>query len=205
MSGGPGSIPADVVRARIDEILAGERAGAGPTVLERFGEWMSETFALPAVSEEALRLLLWILAGLVLVLAVLLAARLVAPARRAARGDRGGEREPGPAAKARARALRREARQARAAGDLRTALRLSLFALVVGLGDRGDLAYRDAWTYRELLARGAPSGPARALLAPLVAELEAKGYGRVPATAADVDRLEALCTAHLGPLGEEEG
>jgi cytosine/adenosine deaminase-related metal-dependent hydrolase len=85
------------------------------------------------------------------------------------------------------------ARSARARGELVLALRLSFFALVVGLGRRGDLEYRDAWTNRELLERGAPRAEVAALLAPLVEVLDRKGFGLEPAREADVDDLEALC------------
>lgn len=98
----------------------------------------------------------------------------------------------------RAHALLEEARAARDAGDLVRALRLAFFALVVGLGRRGDLEYRDAWTNRELLERGAPSSEVRARLAPLVDELDAKGFGRQPTRREDVERLVALCERWLG-------
>ena len=97
----------------------------------------------------------------------------------------------------RLRRLRAEAAAARAAGDLRLALRTNLFALVLGLGRTGDLVYRDAWTNRELLARGKPSKAVRALLEPLVRELEPKEFGSGDVLPSDVDRLEALVEEHL--------
>ena len=85
-----------------------------------------------------------------------------------------------------------------ARGDSRLALRKLIFALVLGLGVRGDLRYRDSWTIRELLRRGRPSEEAQAVLVPLVSELEAKEFGRAETTEEDLDRLEALCDRHLG-------
>ena len=75
---------------------------------------------------------------------------------------------------------------------------LLAFALVVGLGRRGNLEYRDAWTNRELLARGRPSTEVATLLSPLVDELDRKMFGRDETTAADVERLETLCSRWLG-------
>lgn len=96
--------------------------------------------------------------------------------------------------------LRAEARSAEACGDRVLALRLYFWALVIGLSERGDLEYRDAWTNRELFERGAPRSDAARLLRPLVPDLDARSFGRVPAGAADVERLASLCDRHLGAL-----
>ena len=98
------------------------------------------------------------------------------------------------------------ARDARAAGDLRLALRLYFFALVVGLGRRGDLEYRDTWTNRELLERGHPTAPVSLLLEPLVGDLDRKGFGLAPTTEQDVTHLADLCARWLQTLpGPAEG
>lgn len=92
------------------------------------------------------------------------------------------------------------AREARAKRAFADALRFYAWALVVGLSERGDLEYRDAWTNRELVERGRPRPEALRVLAPLVPELDAKSFGHEPALEADVERLERLCREHLGGL-----
>ena len=94
--------------------------------------------------------------------------------------------------------LRAAARAARDAGELREALRLTWFALVVGLGERGDLAYHAAWTNRELLERGEPSAETRSRLEPILRGIEAKEFGHEPTSLADVEQLDALCNQILG-------
>lgn len=187
-------VPPERVRAELERVLG--RAELHPNDwLGRFASWLGDLFSATGMSGTALA---WI-AGFVLVAlaAVLffwvLRWRLARIAPRAA-----------PAVLARLRTaervaeLRRRAGEARRAGDLRLALRLLFFALVVGLGERGDLRYRDAWTNRELLARGEPNERTRGLLGPLLDDLEAKDFGRVPATEGDVARLEDLCERWLG-------
>ena len=97
--------------------------------------------------------------------------------------------------------LRRRALQAREQGDLALALRLHFFALLVGLGRRGGLEYRDAWTARELLARGRPTAEVAETLAPLVREIDERTFGRTPVVPADVDALEALGARWLDTSG----
>jgi hypothetical protein len=94
--------------------------------------------------------------------------------------------------------LRAEARAADARGEHVLALRLEFTALVCGLGERGDLEYRDAFTNRELLERGRPGREAEALLRPLVPELDAKSFGGEPASHADFLALSALCDRLVG-------
>jgi len=98
----------------------------------------------------------------------------------------------------RARELARDAAIARDAGDLRLASRLYAFALVVGLGARGDLEYDDAWTNRELVERGEPTPELRAWLAPLVGELDRLLFGAGTPADADVERLARLVHEHVG-------
>lgn len=94
--------------------------------------------------------------------------------------------------------LRERAAAAQRAGELTLALRLYFFALVVGLGEQGELAYNDAWTNRELLDRGEPGTEVAQLLRPLVGELDAHSFGRVPTGPAEVARFAALCERLLG-------
>lgn len=88
--------------------------------------------------------------------------------------------------------LRRQAREARARGELALALRLGFAALLIGLGRAGGLEYRDTWTARELLARGRPEPEVERALAPLVEEIDAQTFGTSPVRAADLDQLDEL-------------
>lgn len=97
--------------------------------------------------------------------------------------------------------LRMEAQDARRAGQWKLALQKQFFALVLGLGERGDLEFRDAWTNRELLALGSPAPGVQRVLGPLLEELEPKEFGRVEVQAEDLDRLEALASEYFGALG----
>ena len=85
------------------------------------------------------------------------------------------------------------ARAARAGGDRLLALRLYFAALVVGLSRLGSLDFRESWTNHELALRGAHTPELRALLVPLVDELDPLVYGGRAVTDAHLDRLEALC------------
>ena len=169
--------------------------------LARALDWLSERLgglALPESLGGALGTV--VLAVILIALAASIALLLRAAARRA--------REDAPehglaGRRRRAAELRAEADRARGSGDLARALRLYLFALVVGLGRRGELEYRDAWTNRELLERGQPSAEVRAELGPLVRELDRKLFGGEPSTAEDVEHLAALCERFLGPPGPE--
>jgi hypothetical protein len=106
-----------------------------------------------------------------------------------------------PTASERWAELRAQAAAARARGDLALALRLSFFALVVALSGRGDLEFRDAWTNREIVERGRPSPEVHAVLAPWVAELDAKIFGRVKVEEADLDRLASASERLLAAGG----
>jgi hypothetical protein len=99
---------------------------------------------------------------------------------------------------ARVAELLASARAARANGDVVLALRLHFWALVIGLSERGDLEYRDAWTNRELVERGHPRPEVARILAALVPDLDAKSFGHAPASDADVEQLAQLCREHLG-------
>ncbi len=94
--------------------------------------------------------------------------------------------------------LRSSAREAEQAGEWTRALRLHFFALVVALGERGEIDYRDAWTSRELLERGEPSKSVRVALAPLLSELDEHSFGRRPTDFDEVRRFSELCDRLLG-------
>lgn len=93
----------------------------------------------------------------------------------------------------RVEALRARAREAEAAGDWIEALRLDFFALVIGLGERGDLDYRDAWTNRELLERGMPSRKVEHSLRPVVHRLDAHSFGHLPSGPEEVVEFREFC------------
>ena len=94
--------------------------------------------------------------------------------------------------------LRKDAQAAEHAGDLGLALRLYLFALVVGLGENGELEFRPAWTNRELIARGQPKIAVERTLTGLLDELDPKTFGSEPALSEDVRRMESICDDLLG-------
>jgi len=186
-------IPAARVTAALHRVLSSPEFRPSKSLLDDFLRWIGRHLS-PGGVGRAADALLWGLIGLA---AVLLVWGIVRQLRGRRTEDDAAERAPTP--RERVAELLERARAARAAGDLRLALRLRLFALVVGLGERGDLRYHDAWTNRELLQRGKPDAAARELLEPLVAELEPKDFGREEVTAEDVARLERLCERVLGP------
>jgi hypothetical protein len=158
-----------------------------------FFEWLGDLFDFDASSLPIpIEVLYGIAIAIVLVGVVLLIRRLVTGARRGTT-----PRDSGAIARAaraaRAAELLADARTAAQRGDLTSAARLYFWALVIGLSERGAIEYRAAWTCREALERGAPSGEIQALLAPLVPRLDAVSFGRAPVHASDVDELAALC------------
>jgi hypothetical protein len=198
-------VSADEARMVLDEILARSEFRQGEDfllgLLRDFLSWLGDLFGDaggevdPATLEAGLRLL-WIsvavAAGAVLVWywASLLRSRR--------RRNSAQEARLWDEVSARVASLRAEARAAQAQGDLTRALRLYFFALVVGLGQRGELAYDDAWTNRELLERGEPSASLLELLGPLVGELDAHSFGRRPTDLGEVQRFAGLCDRLLG-------
>ncbi len=105
--------------------------------------------------------------------------------------------EPGEHRRRRVAEALEAAVAAREAGDLRLALRHYWSALVTGLGRGKAVAWRPAWTCREMLARSRPGSSAVRLLGELLPEVERLEFGRDPVTAGDVRRLAALCDEHL--------
>jgi hypothetical protein len=185
------------VGAALERIASRHALDEGPSMLQRVLDWISEHL-FSAHGAEAMRVsevIVKLLAGLIVAtVATMLVLWLVRRFRARVSGT-----EERALVRLRVAELRALAREARARGDAVLALRYLLFALVVGLGQKGDLHYRDAWTNRELLERGEPSAAVRGLLVPLMAELEAKEFGRVPVELADVERVAALCERWLGP------
>ena len=196
-----GEASAADVRRQVEEVLARKEFDWDrDSLLDRIGAWLSEHIDLPGLPAS------W--AGLEWILLAPLIAAAAWGLLRLARHLRSlaVEVDPGASVEAdrvaeRVAELLASARAASAAGDRVLALRHYFFALVVGLGRRGELEYRDTWTNRELLERGQPTAEISALLTPLVGDLDAKGFGAVPTSEADVAYLEDLCSRWLETVG----
>lgn len=191
-------VPPERVREALDAVLADDRFRENP-ILAWIGSQLAglrdALFGSGGVDDLGylLSILGWVVLGIsVVVLTILIASRVGRRARTA-----GLEPTFPDAVHERVAELLAAARAAEASGDRVRALRLYFFALVVGLGERGELRYRDAWTNRELLERGRPSAGVRARLTPIVADLDRKSFGTEPVGVEDVRRLEGLCTAWL--------
>jgi hypothetical protein len=194
--------PVSPERARevLDDVLSraefAEHDDALAGALSDFLEWLGGLFGDvgsdvdPALVEGGLRLLLLSVSVIAGVMLVVYVTSLV-------RSRRPGEERPDTAVvdalTERVASLRARAQKAQAAGDLTRALRLYFFALVVGLGERGELAYDDAWTNQELLERGEPSPEIDRLLGPLVCALDAHSFGGRPTDPTEVRRFASLC------------
>ena len=204
--GAPSARTAQEVASSLERVLARpefQPEGEDPLVraLEELLRWGLSDSVLNATSWT----LLWIAGiGLGVLLGWLLVRARWLP--RSVRASTLAAASPGaPSAQdaaARVAELQARARDARARGDLALALRLSLFALLVGLSRRGDLEFRDAWTHRELFERGRPSPAARAALGPWLGELDAKLFGRAGVVLADLERLDDLSARLLAGGGE---
>jgi hypothetical protein len=186
--------------ARIREALRvvlereGIRAGQRTSLLERFFEWLGIR---PGAFESALFWLWVVLGGIGLGIFVHLALRALAgvPAWRRWTRARIGAGDPAlEARRRRVEELREHARTAEAGGDLALALRLELFAIVVALGESGELEFRPAWTNRELCARGKPAPALAERLIAVLDEIDPKTWGAETARPADLARLRALAT-----------
>ncbi len=197
------AIPPEEVRTSIDTVLAlpefRPRTNHLDQFLDRVVDWLGDLlpdWMVPSAGTFAwlLQASVWILLGAVLALAAVLVWR------RAARRGPAGAAARDPAARRRERVadLRARAREAAARGDHLLALRLEFTALVVGLGEQGDLEYRDGYTNRELLERGRPGPAALGVLQPLVPVLDRKSFGGEPAGPEDVARIASLCDRLLG-------
>jgi len=176
-----------------------EEQGWFGRTLENFVKWLNEVFDIrPGVVGDLFATLLYVLLGLLIAWLVWLVVRSIVDARRARARALAALPPPPETLAARLARLLAEARAAESAGDHLRALRLYFWALVVGLSQRGELAYRDAWTAREMLARGRAGADVRARLEPLVREIDGKSFGNEPCNAQDSARLAAVCREFLG-------
>jgi hypothetical protein len=197
---GPAPATPEQVAEELRRIFAGSEFRSESSLFGEMLGWLMERLS-PRGVVDATEVAGWVLLGLFGLLLALAFVQLVRSGLLRSSGS-------GPASASgaldpleRIRALLLEAAAARGAGDLKRALRLYFFALLVGLGESGGLRYDDAWTNRELLRRGRPEPRVRELLEPLVGELEGKEFGREPVRDQDVEELRALCERHLGALG----
>jgi len=201
-----GRPPADAQEvARALEAVMGREGFARPEkswiarTLERLGDWLAELFDLGAAPVgDAFAVLLYVLLGLLIAWLVWLIASSILRMRRARAAARAALPPPPESLAQRLSRLLGEARAAEAAGDHLRALRLYFWALVVGLSQKGELAYRDAWTAREMLERGRAGADVRARLGPLVREIDGKSFGGEACSAEDSARLAQLCREFLG-------
>lgn len=190
----------EALKRAVEETLALPEFHRGPPekswIEERFNDflrWLDDVIGIPGGAGQVLLYVLYTAAA---ILAIVLVVTLVR--RYLGRGPREEAAVDPSALRARRVAeLLERARAARSRGDLVDALRFHFWALVIGLSERGDLEYRDAWTNGELLRRGKPRTDARAILEPLVPRLDAQSFGHEPVVEADVERLAELCRAHL--------
>jgi hypothetical protein len=194
---------ASEVRRVVEEVLARPEFRSArarePSVLSRFWDWLSDwlssVFGISPAG--AGQLILWVGCALLLAAAVFVLLQLWRAMQSARASDGATALDPHAERRLRVGELLERARAASAAGELALALRLYFSALVIGLGERGDLEYRDSWTNRELLERGRPAPAALSLLKPLVPGLDRKSFGHEPTSPADVEALESLCARLL--------
>jgi hypothetical protein len=192
------------VREVVDEALSHppfpQEPGPAGKLLEDFLEWFGDLFSGLGIepSESVWEASVWVMWIAIVVVVVgylcLLISRVISEGRRE-------KTEPELARElqilARVQELREEARQAEAAGEYTLALRLYFFALVIGLGQQGELEYKEAWTNRELLERGAPHQKILDVLGPLVHELDAHSFGERQTEEREVRHFAELCERML--------
>lgn len=201
---GPQEIPGERVREALEEVLSEPPFPQEPGPLQRglqeFFEWLTGLFSsgageTVASAWELSAMIMWIL---LISLVVVFIGMLIHRALQARRWVRS---QPELALETRVRArvaeLREEARQAEEAGDYTLALRLYFFALVIGLGQQGQLEYKEAWTNRELLERGEPGPDVLNVLRPLVGELDAHSFGERKTEPGEVRHFAQLCERML--------
>ncbi len=188
-------LEAERVRETLAHVLQRREFQSEKSLLESILEWL-----LPRLGPERIsflgELLTWLLAALLLFLVLRLAWQLLRRPRAAPEAPLPAGPPPAELVR-RLTSLERAAEHARAAGELRLALRLYFLALLLALGGRGDLVYRDSWTNRELLRRGNPSPAVRGVLEELVRELEGKDFGRDEVREQDLERLAGLLAGAL--------
>ncbi len=203
-----GRAPADAeqVAQALERVMG--RTGFAPgqrswlaRMFERFFDWLGDLLDIKAAAVSGtFATLLYVLLGLLIAWLVWLVARSILDARAARARARAALPPPPETLAARLARLLAEARAADLAGDHLRALRLYFWALVVGLSQKGELAYRDAWTAREMLERGRAGAEVHARLAPLVREIDGKSFGMEPCGAEDSARVAAVCRELLGAV-----
>lgn len=198
---GQGPLSREQVQGALDEVFMAPEFDQSPSLTEEFIEWLKDLFDFGGFGEGsfdfawlALRAGAVVAAVVVVVLAAsyvrrMLVERVQAGEVLASRAD---------LTRDRVAELRAAAAEAESSGNHLLALRLYFFALVVGLGERGELAYNDAWTNRELLERGTPSSAVATTLRPLLGELDLMSFGERDVETDDVRRFESLCDRWLG-------
>lgn len=187
-------IPAEEVREALTGVLRRAEFHDTPSLFEQFLDWLFPDEGGGSLAEFQ--------TVFVALLVVLLLWTLVRAVERLARrtppeGEGGTLAALAGSPSERLFRLREAAVRARAAGESRLALRLLFEALLLALGDRGDLEFRPAWTNRELVRRGRHATHVQELLEQLVRELEPKEFGRERVEEADLARLEELLAAQL--------
>lgn len=195
---GPGRVPAEEVRAALDDVLASSEFLDVETALDRWIAALRRFLAelLPAgaldgpIAEAIATGIVWTLLGGAAAMVIWVALR--AWLGRSRRVARAADEPPAESREQRVARLCAAAREADERGEHVLAMRLAFTALVCALGERGDLEYRDAYTNRELLERGRPGREAESLLRPLVPDLDARSFGGTPATRADYQRIARL-------------
>ncbi len=200
LSAGATNVPRTEIRAKIDDILSrpefGKVHAAESSAFGRFiARLLQELSDLFGVTVSAASVMLAVVGVLIVTAIVIVTWRAVRSSRAHERGRGSKERRAAslePSREERVAGLRERARAARSAGLNLLALRLYFTALVVGLGEAGDLEYRDAWTNRELFERGRPTPAVEKALAPWVVELDHKSFGGAVATEHDVDAMSRL-------------
>jgi hypothetical protein len=202
----PDAVPQEQIRAKVRDILARPEFAQGESAIGKFLARLLQKLE-KALSEflgigmdAAGKVLLVLVYALLFIAIVLVAWRVIRSVREARRATPsvGESVDPASVRRARVADLRARAQAAQAAGDNLLALRLFFTALVVGLGEVGDLEYRDAWTNRELLERGRPKPVVEKALAPIVTDLDRKSFGGEIATAADASGMARLVDELLG-------
>ncbi len=195
----PAIDPNGVAAALRDVFARPEFGDRVPTWTERFAEWLERSFG--HVAGGGLEIVIEVALIVVFALGVAWIATVMIRARRARRRTAAA---PLRATRSTANVAERidelfgRADAARRAGDRALALRLYFFALVVGLSRRGDLQYKDSWTYRELLERGGPSADVRSELASWLDSIDRKSFGTDPTSDADIERVMRACRERLG-------
>ena len=191
------------VRDVLDDVFKAPEFDQSPGLVEEFFDWLGDLFDFGGIGEGVFDLTTFTMQAVVFVVGVVVVWLGVKYVMQAL-GGRESAKPVTPGAKEltrnRVAELRAAASAAEEAGDHLLALRLYFFALVVGLGERGELAYNDAWTNRELMERGTPTTQIVETLQPLLGELDQMSFGERQVEASDVSRFELLCDRWLGSL-----